>query len=219
MRPKGQSDIIAVVLIVLIAIALLGVAYTFGLPLINKNQDQALSNRVDAFFSQTNSNSLPAKIQAVANGGSKDQVTLDVTGITRLAPGGTAGVNNNSIDFSFQSSVSTKGADQGWISLSGAQCSPGPVPGIIGQDQPSVVCARADKVSANLYNITYRVYFRELDDAQQRSGFLISLEQHPASSLISSGGSPNIRIEFDKRQEVVQGSKDLIITYVKILLV
>lgn len=216
---KAQSDIIAVILIVLLAIGLLGVAYTFGIPLIQKNQDKAIEERAKAFFNPGNINSLPAKIEAVANSGGKDSATLDINGVTRLFPGSYVGVQNNSIDFSFQSSVSSHAEGIGWISLTSGSCNPSPKAGIIGQDEPSVVCVRADRTAGGLFNITYRLYMRELEDAEKKNGFSINLLQHPASSTVSSGVEANVRIEFDGRRQVTRGTKNLIITDVKILLV
>lgn len=214
---KAQSDIIAVVLIVLIAIGLLGVAYTFGLPLIQKNQDRALEDRAKAFFSTENINSLPSKLQNVANSGGKDTANLDVTGITKLFPGSHVGIENDSIDFTFQSRVSSYAVDKGWISLSSTSCPP--MNGVIGQDQAASVCVRADSTTAGYYNITYRVQMRTLEDAQRKNGFGINLIQNPASSLISSHSTVSIRLEFDSKTQQAIGSENLIITNVKVLLV
>lgn len=221
--PKGQSDIIAVVLIVLIAIGLLGVAYSFGLPLIQKNQDRALDDRVKGFFATNNVNSLPAKIQSVANSGTKDSATIDVGGTMRLVPGQEPGaaftaINNNSVEFSFQSAVASFARDAGWIPLSGAGCDP-VSNGIIGQDEPAVVCVRVDSTGGGFYNVTYRLQFRTLEDAQKRNGFAIKLLQHPSSPLVSPDDNIQVRAEFDQRRTVTLGSQTLIITDVKILLV
>lgn len=208
---KAQSNIIGAILIVVIAIALVGVAFTFGLPYIQKNQDRALEERVDAVFDETNANSLPAKIKSVANNGGKDIVEINVEGVTILDPA------ENSISFSFRSSVTSYAAGSGWVTLSGESCPP-PV-GNIGVHEPIVVCVRADQITADSYNITYKLYARELEDAEQRNGFKINLLQHPASSLVSSGSSTTVRVEFDARRPETVGSKNLINTDVKILLV
>lgn len=220
---KGQSDIIAVVLIVLIAIGLLGVAYSFGLPLIQKNQDRALDDRVKGFFATNNVNSLPAKIQSVANSRTKDAATIDVRGAMRLMPGQEPGaqftsMNNNSIEFSFQSAVASFARDAGWIPLSGSSCNP-VSNGIIGQDEAAVVCARVDSTGGGFYNVTYRLQFRTLEDAQKRNGFAIKLLQHPSSPLLSSSDKNQVRVEFDQVRTVTVGSQTLIITDVKVLLV
>jgi len=71
---KGQSDIISIVLIIIIAIGLVSTAYTWGIPLIQKQQDTALVVRVANFFSNDNVNSLQKKIVSVAtNGGEESQ--------------------------------------------------------------------------------------------------------------------------------------------------
>ncbi len=220
---KGQSDIIAVVLIVLIAIGLLGVAYSFGLPLIQKNQDRALDDRVKGVFSSNNVNSLPAKIQSLANSGTKDSVTIDVSGATTLVPGEEPGapfttVKNNSIEFGFQSAVASFARDAGWIPLTGSGCDP-VSNGIIGQDEAAVVCARVDSTGGGFYNVTYKVQFRTLEDAQKRNGFAIKLVRHPSSPLIAAGDRTQVRMEFGEKRTVVSGTQTLIITDVKVLLV
>jgi hypothetical protein len=214
---KGQSDIIAVVMILGLAIGLLGVAYTFGLPLINKNQDEALDKRAQAFFSETNINSIQNKIQAVANSGGKDQVIIDLSGFVRLYPYDSVAVENNSLEFTFTGTVSSKNTDGKWISLTGGGCPP--ATGVLGQDEPAVICAKASKTGAGYYNITYKLFMRELEDAEKRNGFKINLVKHPSSQLIASGEKRAIRIEFDKRNQQTIGSKTLITTDVKILLI
>ena len=217
---KAQSDIIGVILIVLIAIALIGVAFTFLGPLLTKNNDRALGDRVEAFFSTTNPNSLPAKIEAIANGGGRDTAVLDLTpgsGIAFIYPATYAGGQNNSIDFSFQSTDTKYAADGSWVSASGGSCPP--TAGALGQEGPSVVCVRTDKTSGGRYNITYRLQMRELEDAEKANGFRIDLVQHPASPASLGGTTSEIRIEFGGRTQTTVGGKNLIITSVKILLV
>ncbi|MBI4894741.1 MAG: hypothetical protein HY833_03325 [Candidatus Aenigmarchaeota archaeon] len=214
---KGQSDIIAVVMILGLAIGLLGVAYTFGLPLINKNQDEALDKRAQAFFSETNINSIQNKIQAVANSGGKDQVTIDLNGVVRLYPYDSVAVENNSLEFTFTGTVSSKNTDGKWVSLTGGACPP--ANGVLGQDEPAVICAKASRTGSGHYNITYKMFMRELEDAEKRNGFKINLVKHPSSQLISSGEKRAIRMEFDRRSQQTVGPKTLITTDVKILLI
>ncbi len=214
---KAQSDIIAVVIIVLLAIGLLGFAYTLVFPLIQKNQDRAIEERVKAFFNTASPDSLPAKIEAVANSGGKNTAALDVGGVTRIFPGNFIGSENNTIEFGFQSRVTSYAADRGWISLTGASCPP--AAGTIGQDEPSVICVRADNTTSGFYNITYRLHLREVEDAEKKNGFKINLIQHPASPILSSASKTEIRIEFDNRKQQTVGSKNLIVTDIKILLV
>lgn len=208
---KAQSNIIGAILIVVIVIGLIAVAFTFGLPFIQKNQDRAIEDRVEAAFNDASASSLPSKLKSVANNGGRDVLQLDVTGVTTLDP------VNNSISFKFRSSVTSYAAGAGWVSLSGASCPPGE--GVLGTDEPTVVCVRADEAAGGGYDVTFTMWVRELEDAEERNGFKINLLQHPASSLVSSGESTIIRIEFEERRPEVVGSKNLINTDVKILLV
>jgi hypothetical protein len=214
---KGQSDIIAVILILVLAIGLMGIAYMFGLPLINKNQDEVIDKRAQAFFSETSANSLPSKLRSVANSAGKDQIIIDLNGITRLFPYDDVSIENNSIEFTFTSTVSSKNADGNWVSLTGGACPP--ATGVLGYDEPTVICAKASRTGGGTYNVTYKMFVRELEDAEKKNGFKINLVRHPASQLISSGEKRAIRLEFDKREQQQIGQKTLITTNVKVLLI
>jgi hypothetical protein len=214
---KGQSDIVGAVIIVLIAIALVGIGFGFGLPLIEKNQDRGVENRVNSFFDPANTDSLSAKIKAVANSGGREEVRIDVEGVTRLYPSSFSGPEKNSIEFTFQSRVSRFAVNEGWISVSGTSCPP--AMGAIGTDEPVAVCVKADNTGGGVYNITYRLQMRELEDALKRNGLRINLVQHPASSVLSSGSATSVRIEVDSRRQENVGGKNLITADVKILLV
>lgn len=207
---KGQSDIIAAIIVVVIAIGLLSVAFTFGFPYIQKNQDKALDERVQAFFDIANSNSLPAKMKSVANNGGKDVIKLDVAGVMKLEPA------TNSMSFSFQSRVASKAVGK-VVSLTGDACPP--ANGIIGVNDPVVVCVETYLTDGGFYNVTYRMYARELEDAQQKNGFKINMLQHESGTQMVSGSSPTVRIEFFERTPTVAGSKNLVNTDIKILLV
>lgn len=202
---KGQSDIISAIIIIIIAIGLLGTAYTWGLPLIQKQQDTALAERVSNYFSNDNTNSIQKKIVSVATNGGEDIFTNDVSGFWQLVPNGTFSINNNSISFTFFSRVSNVATGQ-WVSLNGVSCPA--VSGSIGED-PYSVCARADTLS-NGYNITYKLQFRLLQG--NGKGYEIYLLQHPSGLLTST--VKLLRIQ--KGNSYTSGN--LIITEVKILL-
>lgn len=212
---KSQADIISVLLIVIIAIGLVATAYIWGLPLIQKRQDTAIAERVNSYFDPNNANSLPVKIESVANTGGELTFSLDVKGLWRVFPyTDTYGIENNSIEFTFFSKVTKVAADKGWVSLSGVAGCP-PSTGLLGIDKSYVICAKASAIY-NGYNITYKVWFRELVDTAGKNGFKIGLLQHPASSLTSTG--QNVRMIFDTRRQDIQGQKTLIISQIKILL-
>lgn len=214
---KGQSDIVGAVIVVLIAVALVGIGFGFGLPLIEKNQDRGVENRIDSLFSPANTDSLATKIKDAANSGTRQEARFDVEGVTRLYPSSYPGPENNSIEFTFQSRVSRYAVGQGWISASGAGCPP--AIGAIGTNEPVAVCVRADYAGGDVYNVTYRLHTRELEDALKRNGLKINLVQHPSSSVLSSGSATTVRVELDSRRQENVGGKNLITADVKVLLV
>lgn len=225
---KGQADILSAILIVLLAMGLLGTAYAYGIPLIQKRQDTAVVDRANSYFLQTNVNSLPSKIENIANSGGETTFSLDVNGVWNLYPCadrdalgnfmqgcGNFGANNNSIEFSFISKVANIAVDRGWVSMtSGTSCPP--KSGMLGVDKSSVVCAKAESVEGGL-KTTYRIWFREVSDSSGNNAFKINILQHPSSSVVSSG--ENVKILFGSRREQTSGEKKLIITEIKILLV
>src|SRR3972149_2177817 len=221
-RKKGQSDIISAVIIVVIAIGLVGTAYTWGLPLIQKRQDSSLVDRTFSYFNEDNANSLVKKIESVARNGGDDTFSIDVNGLWILFPCADGGINgcvsgfnfeNNSLQFSLYSRVSNVGINQGWVTLSSAdECPAGGA--VIGND-PYVVCARADSFGGG-YNVTYRVQFRELQESSQR-GFKIELI--PAISGLTTSTGRSLRISRGNVYSLdAGGGKTLIITEMKILL-
>ncbi len=225
---KGQADIISVVLIVVLSMALVSTAYIYGVPLIQKRQDTTIIERVENYFSQTNSNSLPSKIESIANSGGEILFSSSEKGIWNLAPCAdkdtdgnylqgcaNSGTNNNSLEFSIVGKVSNVANDVGWVSLTGGTCPP--KNGVLGKDKSYVVCAKAESASGGDYKTTYRVWFRQIDDSTGKTSYKISLLQHPSSSLNSAGN--DVKIIFANRRQEVSGSKTLIINEIKILLV
>jgi hypothetical protein len=299
---KAAVDVITSILIVMIALGLTATAYTWGLPLIQKQQDTAVVGRVASYFDQNNQNSLPSSIEFIANNGGEQTFSMDVTGIWTLnncppgdlpscnptalsnpssTPCGRAGdvdsdgsvtstdatlasqiaggasgfssaqkenadvdgdglvktndatlitryVNReitsfptcNSLQFSFFSKVSniaTKdetGKPIGYISLTpGAKCPP--EEGILGKDKSSAVCAKAEPFQDG-YQITYKIWFRELSETIASRGFKIDLTKHQASLHTSDGKT--IKISRQANNQASVGGKTLIIPEMKILL-
>lgn len=201
---KAQADIISAIIIIIIAIGLVSAAYMWGLPLIQKRQDAALVERVSNYFNQKNENSLSSKIEYIANSGGEETFSLDVNGLWILSS------TENSILFTFFSRVSNIGSAD-WISLTtGASCPPSK--GTLGIDKPSAVCARADTL-ADGYNITYKIWFRQLDESGGARGYKINLV--PYSGVTTSTGK-SVRI-FRGNISTVTGVQTLIITEIKIL--
>lgn len=206
---KGQSDIISAVIIIVIAVGLVGTAYTWGIPLIQKQQDTALVERVSNYFGNDNVNSLQKEILSVATNGGEETFSEDVSGFWQLIPNGTADINNNSMSFTFFSRVSNIATGQ-WVSLNGVAC-PAKA-GTVGDDSYAV-CARADSI-LNGYNITYKIQFRPLQSSNQI--YEIYLLQSPSGLLTST--AKLLRIQKNNAYTLNANGQNLIITEIKILL-
>ena len=208
---KAQSEIVGAIMVVLVSIALVGVVYTYGLPLIIKRQDTARVERTEAAFDQKSINSLPSKIEAVANNRGEASINLDIDGLWKLNE------NEDSISFTMFSKVSKSAANlqiNPWVSLSGADCNqPSISAGTLSVDRPSVVCTRADSINDGL-NVTYKVYFRQLNG--QGINYKIDLIKHESGATSSTGKT--VRIVFADRTET-QGQQTLITYKVKILFI
>ena len=221
---KGQSDVISAVLILVIAIGLVGTAYVWGIPLIQKRQDSAYSDRVDSYFDQSGM-SIVGKISTIAANGGEDTFTSDVSGIWTLNPCVDAvdtscaqqpyyNFENNSLEFSFFSTVSQYGVGQGWITLSSTDPCPSPSANV-GQN-PYVVCVRSD-TNGNGYNVTFKVQFRELDTSDDTQGFKIVLI--PTIPNLNTSTANSIKISRGNVFSTIDSSgKTLIVTEVNILL-
>ena len=217
---KGITTVISAALIVLIALGLTSTAYIWGTPLIQKRQEASLTEKVYSQFSQSNQNSLPKMIEDVANNRGVRTFTIGADGTWVLND------NEDSIEFIFTSKTANVAADtQSPISLtSGVQCtgapppnSPSPRTGTLGQDSSSVVCVSATSLT-DIFEIKYKVWFRELNDNpfSPTQGFKIDLE--PDAGLTKSSGK-TVKITFDDSTQKPEGGKTLITKKIKILLI
>jgi flagellin-like protein len=198
---KGVSELISAVLVVLIAIALVAMAYTWGLPLIQKMQSRSVTERVAGYFDPNNANSLQRKITNVASRGGEDVFSIDVDGIWMMSA--------NSIQFTFFSKATNIGPGD-WVPISAGSCSSPLSPAYLGSNS-FVTCARADPL-ADGYNITYQVWFRELVDPNNPN-VRQKIELEATGPTTSTGKT--IRIS---RGDISTTSQGLTITKVKILL-
>ncbi|MBI2545265.1 MAG: hypothetical protein HYW22_01540 [Candidatus Aenigmarchaeota archaeon] len=213
---KGISEIIAAVMIVTITIGLTSTAYIWGAPLIQKRQDATVTERVLEQFSPTNANSLGKVIENVANNKGTESFTTNADGIWVFDE------NEDSITFTFTSKSSNIASTQNSISLTpGVSCTPTPSPviGIQGVDSSSVVCVNATN-QADFFRITYKLWFRELDDNPSGInpiGYKINLVKDPSGLVTTTGKTLTISYVDSTSQSV--GSKTLITKQIKILLI
>jgi len=215
---KSQADIISAVIVIIIAITLVSTAYMWGLPLIRKRQDTALVERAKNYFDRENSNSLVRKMEFVAAHGGEDTFSLDIDGAWILYPhpgdciDPACNLENNSIQFTFSAIVSDIGANQGWIPMGSGFT--GPI-GKVGTDRAGVVFRKADE-SPQGYDLTYKTWFRELEETSTKSHKYNLISAGPTAS---TGKAIRIsRGEIYTDTATVPG-KTLIITEIKLLLI
>lgn len=194
MSLKAQADIVSIIMIVVVSLGLVSTALMWGLPLIEKRQDNVVVERTDKAFDITNINSLPRKIETVARDGGEAVFILDTNGKWYLDTQQT-GENNNSIRFTFVSRAYKVAQDIGWVSLSTGNPSPN---GTLGIDEPAVIFGRTDK-AGDKFNITYKVWFRELWNEAKSKGYKIFL--FAESSTTSVGRSIKISRIGEPKQD------------------
>ncbi len=176
---KAVNEIIAVLIIVGISLSLFSAVYLWGRPLIEKRQYSSQINQVKSFFDQQSELSLPSKIENVANLGGEETFRLETKGVWRLNE------TENYIEFSFFSKTTPYAPDLGWIALTpGASCPP--ASGIVGKDRATVVCVQSKNVTDG-YEISYRVYLRDLVDQATDKTYRIKLVRNPGGPSKSSG--------------------------------
>jgi FlaG/FlaF family flagellin (archaellin) len=219
---KAVSEIISVILITLIGIALVGTAYTWGLPLISKQQDSIKAERLYNYFNRENSNSIVRKIEFVAKNGGQETFASDIDGTWTIHEYSEQGGAANSLEFVTFSKVSNiaisspaTGID--WVALTpGGSCPP--TVGIVGLDPSYVVCAKAEPFSDG-FTIKYRVWFREIYESTATKGYKINITKNPSGQISSVGKNVMISRGSVSTCQPQQCGKTLIMTEIKILLV
>lgn len=200
---KAQTDVISAVIILLIAMGLISAVYMWGIPLIQKSQDNAVVERVYKNFDKNNVNSIERKIEYVANNGGEETFTVDTEGIWYLNE------QENYIQFFFLKKSTNIAENLGWVPLSSSNTNP---KGTIGTDDSYVVYGMANTAN-DKYNITYKVWFRELWDDSGSKGYKIQLTNAGPSQFSTS---KSLRISRGETKPDAVDNR-LFITEIKIL--
>lgn len=188
----GQSQVVTAVLLGGILVVGISSAYTWGIPLLEKNQDaNTLENTLSSF------ETLGSEIESVARRGDSSQITFTVgDGILQVNP------ENNSIEYA----ITTRAAyvsTSGWVSLNDNNMRgllEGGYPqqyGVQGQDVPGVIIARARDMTDG-YRTTYKLKFREMRDVDAGESYQIDLQGD--GNLEANGGTHEIVVSFDEER-------------------
>ncbi len=178
-----QAHIVSYVIVALLAIAFAGTGYVWIKPLIEKRSDKIKVEALLRAFDPDNPESLPRKIEEVANTHSTTRFTFPEKGAWIVSE------QNNSFSFTVPSKISNVAVGTGWVSYTpGVSCPP--QTGEIGES-PFAVCIRARKVGS-IYELYYKVTFRELFD--ETSGKTYKVQLKPCER--ASGYGDEIVIRF-----------------------
>lgn len=186
---KSQAEVISLVLVFLIAMGLLYFTFGWFYPWVERRRDEIKLERVLSNFDPSNPNSLPRKIEEVANTGGVVKFRVGERGVWNLYPHNAHDPLNNSLEFSFFSRIITHKIPRGeWKSFEGKECKT--TVGSI-SEKPFLVCLKADE-QANGYLVKLRVVFRELCSVGNCVKILLSRET-PLSPLSSTSKTITIR--------------------------
>jgi len=198
---KAQTQTLSVVLIAGIIIAMIGLAYAWGMPLIQKRTTITEFSAAENFILN-----LDNKITDIANSGA-GEASLDIpSGFVKAIDYHASDPDNNSIILEFTteqpmivnaSRVLLKTSSFGEI-------------GVYGESEPRIIVLTGEKFGTG-YRMQIKLHYRELDT--ETRGYKIALNP------ITQTGGKRVKVSFDKN--IVQPGNasnggDLILTYVKI---
>lgn len=207
---KGQTKIVSVLIIVLIASAAVGMVTPWTYSMIQKKQDMKSVDDAYNFFQ-----SLDATIRDVAQNGGEEALSLKVPGKFEIIPDAISSEDSNSVLFMMESKVSLIAQcdpavpeEQCWIPLNTPNINETATLGI---DSPSVIFSKAEDLGDRI-NIQYKLWYRTLNDT---SGNLYKIVLNTTDNSIQNTTTGSMRVQR-LGSEVVSG-KPLTITKINII--
>jgi len=212
----GQTEAISMVLVSGIVISLVGAAYFWGMPMIDKR------SAATEFTSAANMmDSINEKIISIASSGG-GSVELDLSKPLTLVPYGAMGVENNTIKTSFgiNQPIIYPLAEGGAVYVGASSFSETSSSGTFGQSAPGVISATQEK-GERAYVMNMALRYRELKTSTAPAkSYLIKLcgEADPGCTSTYTGSS-SARFTFRGTETVpMQGSPDLVVTKIGVSL-
>ena len=201
---KGQTKIVSVLLIILIATAAMAMVLPWTYNMIQKKQDMKSLDDVYNFF-QT----LDATIRNIAQNGGEESLSLKVPGKLEIIPDVlSSDDNSNSIMFTMESKVSFI-AEGDWIPLNTPNINETATLGI---DPPSVIFGKATR-SGDKIVVQHRLWYRALNDT---SGDLYKIVLNTSDDNTISTTTGFMRIQRLGSKKITNG-KTLTITKINII--
>jgi len=203
-KMKGQTKIVSVLLIVLLASAAIGMVTPWVYSMIQKKNDMKSVSDVYNFF-QT----LDTTIRNIAQNGGEEALILEVPGKFEIIPDAlSSDDNSNSILFMMESKISLM-AVGGWIPLNTPNINETATLGI---DPPSVIFGKAEK-SGDKIEVQYKLWYRALNDT---SGNLYKIVLNTSDDETISTTTGAMRIQRLGSKKITNG-KTLTITEINII--
>ncbi len=193
---KAQVQIVSAVLLVGILAAGISAAYLWGVPLLQKNQDV---NEIDNAINSLKE--LSSTIESISVNKGTQSVDFKIKGLLKIIP------ENSTIEY-ITNSRAAYVATSSWVTLNeddtqGTFILPSGY-GILGEDHPGVLLAKAEPQSKTYVN-DFRLVFRELDDLNSNKGQKINLKVSGAAYKTS--GKHKIVVKYDGDKIIPKGSK------------
>jgi len=208
---KGQTKLVSVLIIVLIASAAVGMVTPWTYSMIQKKHDMKSVDDAYNFFQ-----SLDATIRNIAQNGGEEALSLKVPGKFEIIPDAFSPDVNNCILFMMESKVSliaqcdpSVNEELCWIPLNTPNINETATLGI---DPPSVIFGKAQK-SGDKIDIQYRLWYRILNDTYGNS-YKIVLNTTNDEIKNTTTGSMRIRRLGSKK---ITNGKTLTITEINII--
>lgn len=198
---KAQTQTLSIVLIAGIIIAMIGLAYAWGMPLIQKRTTITEFSTAQNFILN-----LDSKITDLANSGA-GEFMLDIpTGVLRVIAHDVNDPDNNSLVLEFitdqqmivnASSVLIKTSSFGEV-------------GVYGETEPRIITMTSQDFGTG-HKMTIKLHYRELDT--ETKGYKIAL--NPILAL----GERSVKVSYDKnvvQQGTASNGGDLVLTQMKV---
>ena len=177
---KGQVTVVTIVLISGILIALIGVAYAWGIPLINKGQANTIFQSATVFVKGLND-----KAVGIANTGGEASFEISPPGLVRVLPFNETDPNDpNSNSIIYEVFVTQP------LALNNSPTYIGGVTfkdiinqtGTFGEAPPSIISFRIEPMGTQWLAI-YEIHFRVLKDTTNNKEYIIALNMETAQEV------------------------------------
>jgi hypothetical protein len=205
---KGVVSPISLVLIVAIVLALIALAYVWGLPLIEKRVSMVNYGAAENFMERIDE----AITNVVNKGGGKEEISLPFGGL-RAIPNATEDPDNNSIIFEFVM-PQPLAIDRSTIYIGTTSfMDMDKEVGVYGQSKPGVLSLTTERYIED-YRYRMKLHYRELETVSApEKGYIIALRSSKSS------GSNSVIISFGQT-EVLPGKAanggDLTVTHIDV---